>query len=65
MIRDTSAVIAIIQREPGWQQIRSQVEQATLLRISAGTVQELLVVAHCRGVLDAVEEPGPIRSLSQ
>ena len=29
MILDTSAVIAIIQREPGWQQIRSQLEQAT------------------------------------
>ena len=56
MILDTSAVIAIIQREPGWQQIRSQLEQATLLQISAGTLQELLVVAHCRGVLDAVEE---------
>jgi ribonuclease VapC len=49
-------VIAIIQREPGWQQIRSQLEQANLLRISAGTLQELLVVAHCRGVLEAVEE---------
>jgi ribonuclease VapC len=56
MILDTSAVIAIIQREPGWQQIRSQLEQATLLQISAGTLQELLVVAHCRGVLVAVEE---------
>jgi ribonuclease VapC len=56
MILDTSAVIAIIQREPGWQQIRSQLEQANLLRISAGTLQELLVAAHCRGVLGAVEE---------
>ena len=56
MILDTSAVIAIIQREPGWQQIRSQLEQATLLQISAGTLQELLVVAHCRGVRSAVEE---------
>jgi len=56
MILDTSAVIAIIQREPGWQQIRSQLEQANLLRISAGTLQELLLVAHCRGVLDVVEE---------
>ena len=56
MILDTSAVIAIIQREPGWQQIRSQLEQATLLQISAGTLQELLVVAHCRGVRPAVEE---------
>lgn len=45
MILDTSAVIAIIQREPGWQQIRSQLEQAPLLRNSAGTLQELLVVA--------------------
>jgi uncharacterized protein with PIN domain len=30
MILDTSAVIAIIQREPGWQQLRSQLEQAPL-----------------------------------
>ena len=56
MILDTSAVISIIQREPGWQQIRSQLEQANLLQISAGTLQELLVVAHCRGVRPAVEE---------
>jgi uncharacterized protein with PIN domain len=56
MILDTSAVLAIIQREPGWQQIRSQLEQANLLRFSAGTLQELLVVAHCRCLLEAVEE---------
>jgi ribonuclease VapC len=56
MILDTSAVIAIIQREPGWQQLRSQLGQAPLLRISAGTLQELLVVAHCQGVLEAVED---------
>ena len=56
MILDTSAVIAIIQREPGWQQICSLLEQATLQRISAETLQELLVAAHCRGVLGAVEE---------
>jgi len=56
MILDTSAAIYIIQRQPGWQQIRSQLEQENLLQISAGTLQELLVVAHCRGVRPAVEE---------
>ena len=56
MILDTSAVIAIIQRQPGWQQIRSQLEHARLLRIFAGTLQELLVVAQCRGVGSAGEE---------
>jgi uncharacterized protein with PIN domain len=44
------------QREPGWEQLRSQLEQALLLRISAGTLQELLVVAHCRGVPEAAED---------
>lgn len=52
---DTSAVIAILQHEPGWERIRETLELAPLLYISAGTLQELLVVAHCRGVLEAAE----------
>ena len=55
MILDTSVVIAIIQREPGWEQHQQRLEEAALLRISAGTLQELLVVAHCRAILEPVE----------
>ena len=55
MILDTSVLIAIIQREPGWEEFQRRLEEAPLLRISAGTLQELLVVAHCRAVLEPVE----------
>jgi ribonuclease VapC len=55
MILDTSALIAIIQREPGWEGHQQRLEEAPLLRISAGTRQELLVEAHCRAVLEPVE----------
>jgi len=55
MILDTSVLIAILQRESGWQHHRAQLEQAPRLLLSAGTLQELLVVAHCRGVLEAME----------
>ncbi|MCS5691737.1 type II toxin-antitoxin system VapC family toxin [Cyanobium sp. FGCU-6] len=55
MILDTSVLIAIIQREPGWEHHQRRLEEAALLRISAGTLQELLVVAHCRAVLEPVE----------
>jgi ribonuclease VapC len=55
MILDTSVLLAIIQREPGWEGQQRRLEEAPLLRISAGTLQELLVVAHCRAVLEPVE----------
>lgn len=55
MILDTSVLIAILQRESGWQHHRAQLEQAPRLLVFAGTLQELLVVAHCRGVLEAME----------
>lgn len=51
MILDTSGLLAILQREPGWELHQQTLEQAEVLRISAGTLQELLLVAHCRGVL--------------
>ena len=55
MILDTSVLIAIIQRQPGWEGHQQRLEEAPLLLISAGTLQELLVVAHCRAVLEPVE----------
>jgi ribonuclease VapC len=55
MILDTSVLVAILQREPGWQHHQRQLEDAPRLLLSAGTMQELLIVAHCRGVLDAME----------
>lgn len=48
-------LIANIQREPGWEQHQRRLEEAVLLRISAGTLQELLVMAHCRVILEPVE----------
>jgi ribonuclease VapC len=55
MILDTSVLIAIIQRQSGWERHQQALEEAALLRISAGTLQELLVVAHCRALLAPVE----------
>ncbi|MCU0529046.1 MAG: type II toxin-antitoxin system VapC family toxin [Cyanobium sp. Prado107] len=51
MILDTSLLLAILQREPGWERHQERLELAEVLRISAGTLQELMLVAHCRGVL--------------
>lgn len=55
MIVDSSVVLAVVQREPQWQQALDRLQQAEVLRMSAGTLQELLVVAHCRAVLPQVE----------
>ena len=56
MILDASVVLAILQREPLWQGQLQRLLAAETLRISAGTLQELLVVAHGRGLLDPVEQ---------
>ena len=55
MILDTSLLLAILQREPGWEQHQQTLERAEVLRMSAGTLQELLLVAHCRGVLEPMQ----------
>ena len=55
MILDTSLLLAILQREPGWEQHQQTLERAEILRMSAGTLQELLLVAHCRGVLEPMQ----------
>ena len=55
MILDTSLLLAILQREPGWERHQQRLEQAEVLRLSAGTLQELLLVAHCRGVLEPMQ----------
>ena len=43
MIIDTSAIIAIVRREPGWEELRYALEVSTA-RMSAGTLAELLIV---------------------
>ena len=55
MILDTSLLLAILQREAGWEQHQQALERAEVLRMSAGTLQELLLVAHCRGVLEPMQ----------
>jgi ribonuclease VapC len=55
VILDTSLLLAILQREPGWEQHQQTLERAEVLRMSAGTLQELLLVAHCRGVLEPMQ----------
>ena len=55
MILDTSLLLAILQREAGWEQHQQTLERAEFIRMSAGTLQELLLVAHCRGVLEPMQ----------
>jgi ribonuclease VapC len=62
MIVDTSAVIAIALKEPGWEALYqaaipavSFANAAPELLMSAGTLQELLIVALRKGVLAEVE----------
>ena len=55
MILDNSLLLAILQREAGWEQHQQTLERAEVLRMSAGTLQELLLVAHCRGVLEPMQ----------
>ena len=55
MILDTSVILCIIQREPEWEGHSRTLQDAEHLLISAGTLQELLMVAHCRNVLNSVE----------
>jgi len=57
VILDTSLLLASLQRGPGWERHQQALEAAEVLRLSAGTLQELLVVAHRRGVLE------PMRTL--
>lgn len=44
MIVDTSAVVAVLQREQGWQQIDAALAAATRPRMSAGSYLELGIV---------------------
>ncbi|CAN5360886.1 type II toxin-antitoxin system VapC family toxin [soil metagenome] len=44
MIVDTSAVVAIATREPGFEQLLSQIESAPTVSMSAGSVLELMIV---------------------
>ena len=55
MILDTSLLLAILQREAGWEQHQQTLERAEVIRMSAGTLQELLLVAHCRAVLEPMQ----------
>ena len=43
MIVDTSAIIAIVKREPGWEALQSLLG-SNPVRMSAGTLAELLIV---------------------
>lgn len=55
MIVDTSAVIAIALREPGWEALYQQIISAPELLMSCGTLQELMIVALRKGLSAEVE----------
>lgn len=53
IVVDTSAIVAVLCDEPEGARCRAVLENADLCVISAGTLQELLVVADGRGLGDA------------
>jgi ribonuclease VapC len=55
MIVDTSAVIAIALQEPGWEAVYQRAIMAPELLMSCGTLQELLIVAHRKGLSAEIE----------
>jgi ribonuclease VapC len=55
MIVDTSAVIAIVLQEPGWEALYQQAITSGELLMSCGTLQELLIVGLRKGVLAEVK----------
>lgn len=59
MIVDTSAVVAVIKGEHGWEEIERTLVEADAPRMSAGTYQELAIV------VDRVGDPALSRQLDQ
>jgi len=47
-------MLCMVEREPGWQKLLRQSEDAEVVLTSSGTLLEQLVVARCRAVLGAV-----------
>lgn len=48
MIVDTSAIVALVSKEPGWQQIDAELRRSERTRISAATLVELHAVLDRR-----------------
>jgi ribonuclease VapC len=59
VIVDTSAVVAVIKGEHGWEEIERTLVEADAPRMSAGTYQELAIV------VDRVGDPSLSRQLDQ
>ncbi len=55
MIVDTSAIVAIALKEPGWESLLQPAVEASNLLMSSGTLQELLIVSQRKGILTEVE----------
>jgi ribonuclease VapC len=54
MLLDSSAIIALILEEPGWQAVRDQIEAAESTAISAATLLETHIVLTNRLGMDAL-----------
>jgi ribonuclease VapC len=50
IVVDTSALMAILRREPEAQSCRSAIAKESVIKISAGTMAEAMIVANSRGV---------------
>ncbi len=50
MIVDTSAVVAVLKAESGWEALDSRLAEDETPRMSAGTYQELAIDCSRRGV---------------
>jgi ribonuclease VapC len=56
MIVDTSALLAILRKEAGWNSLYEQVMSVPILLMLCGTLQDLLIVALRKGILATVDE---------
>jgi len=50
MIVDTSAIVAVLNREPGWEDLQAKLEADPSPQMSAATLVELYAVADARAV---------------
>lgn len=55
IVTDSSALIAVLLQEPGWEAPRGVLESAEIVHISAATLVEVKIVALGRGIADELD----------
>ncbi|WP_075218232.1 type II toxin-antitoxin system VapC family toxin [Mongoliimonas terrestris] len=55
IVTDSSALMTVLLREPGWEAVRTALEHAEVVHISAATLVEVNIVALRRDVADELD----------